>query len=203
MNNRMNILKYFKRDPKPSFNLNHPDIAPQVELAFEAAGVKYYRFKEEFRIPAGRYKYIHNALREMDLRMTQAKLLEYLAEFENCLNGTGKKKEVNLGRLWELVLNMKTRAKLPFDADTVKRFAAVTYFDETEDLSTYDRAYGQKKIALWEQHNVTDFFLTSPIGELLNLSDSSVKHLQEYLTTSMEILEELNSGLSKASPENS
>jgi hypothetical protein len=197
---RMNLFK--KKPAKPSFNVNHPDITPQVEVAFEAAGVKYYRFKEEFRIPAGRYKYIHNALREMDLRMTQAKLLEYVAEFENCLNGTGKKKEINLGRLWELVLNMKSRAKLPFDADTVKRFAAVTYFDDTEDLSTYDKAYGQRKIDLWDKHNVVDFFLTKPIGELLNLSNTSVEHLREYLTTSMEILEELNSGLLKASPEN-
>lgn len=199
----MNLKSFFKKEPKPTFNLNHPDLAPQVELAFEAAGKKYYRFKDEYQIPAGRYKYIHNALREMDLRMTQAKLMEYINEFEVCLNGTGKKKEINLGRLWELVLNMKTRAKLPFDADTVKRFAAVTYFDDSEDLSTYDRAYGQQKIDLWEKHNVTDFFLTSPIGELLQLSNSSQESLKEYLTMSMQILEELNSGLLNQSQESS
>lgn len=198
----MNLNIFKKKSPKPAFNLNHPDIAPQVELAFEAAGVRYYRFKEEFRIPAGRYKYIHNALREMDLRMSREKLLEYISEFERCLNGTGKKKEIEIGLLWQLVLNMKSRARLPFDADTVKRFAAVTYFDDTEDLSTYDRSYGQKKIELWEKNNVNDFFLTSPIGELLNLNSTSVEQLKDYLTTSMEILEELNSGLSKVSQEN-
>jgi hypothetical protein len=200
----MNLPSFLKKkSPKPSFNLNHPDIAPQVELAFEAAGVKYFRFKEEYRIPAGRYKYIHNALREMDLRMSREKLLEYISEFERCLNGTGKKKEIEIGLLWQLVLNMKSRARLPFDADTVKRFAAVTYFDDTEDISTYDKNYGQKKIEFWEQNNVNDFFLTSPIGELLNLNDSSLKHLQEYLTTSMEILQELNSDLLKVSQESS
>lgn len=196
-------LAFFNKDPKPTFNLNHPDLAHQVELAFEAAGKKYYRFKDEYQIPAGRYKYIHNALREMDLRMTQAKLMEYILEFEVCLNGTGKKKEINLGRLWELVLNMKTRAKLPFDADTVKRFAAVTYFDDTEDLSTYDKSYGQQKIDLWEKHDVNDFFLTSPIGELLQLNSISQESLKEYLMMSTQILEDLNSGLSNQSQESS
>jgi hypothetical protein len=199
----MNLKSFFKKEPKPTFNLNHPDLAPQVELAFEAAGKKYYRFKDEYQIPAGRYKYIHNALREMDLRMTQSKLMEYILEFEVCLNGTGKKKEINLGRLWELILNMKTRAKLPFDADTVKRFAAVTYFDDSEDLSTYDKAYGQQKIDLWEKYEVTDFFLTSPIGELLQLNSTSQESLKEYLTMSMQILEDLNSGLSNQSQESS
>lgn len=188
---------------KPDFNISHPDIAHMIEFAFEAGGKQYYRFKEEFRIPAGRYKYIYAYLRENDLRMSMENLREYVDAFKKVLSGGGKKNTISLEDLWKLVLNLESRINLGLDPEGIERLASVVYFDDTEDLSTFDKRHGADKIANWKQNNVTDFFLTKPIGDLLNLSDISLTSLQDYIKTSQEIIEELNSGLQKVSQENS
>lgn len=188
---------------KPDFNINHPDVAHMVEVAFEAAGKKYYRFKDEFRIPAGRYKYVYASLRENDLRMNIDTLRDYIDAFKKVLSGGGKKNSISLEDLWKLVLNLESRINLGLDPEGIERLASIVYFDDTEDLSTYDKKYGTDKISVWRQHNVSDFFLTKPIGDLLSLSDSSITSLMDYIKTNREIIEELNSGLLKVSQENS
>lgn len=191
------------KSANPEFNIHHPEIAHMVEPSFKAGDTQYYRFKEEYRIPAGRYKYIYASLRENDLRMSIENLREYVDAFKKVLSGGGKKNSISLEDLWKLVLNLESRINLGLDPDGIERLASIAHFDETEDLSTYDKRYGTEKIAHWKRHNVSDFFLTRPIGELLNLNDTSLTSLQDYIKTSREIIEELSSGLSKVSQENS
>lgn len=90
---------------KPEYNLHHPDYRMMVEPAFTAGGKQFYRFKDEYRMSTGRYKYYYAQLREIDLRMSLDKLQEFIKAFENCLNGVGKKKEINMGNLWQLINN--------------------------------------------------------------------------------------------------
>lgn len=195
-------MKFFQKKPKPEFNLKHPEIASLIEEAFKAGGVTYYRFKEEKLIPAGRYKYIYMHLKEVDLRMNIETLRAYISEFKTILNGSGAKKTIEIGKLWELIINMETRAKLAFEPASVERLAAVIYFDDTEDLSTYDRKYGQKKIDHWQKHEVVDFFLTKPIGELLGLKDISIPSLQDYITGATQVIADLTSAQQTLSSEN-
>lgn len=195
-----------KKKAKPEFNAEHPDIAPIIEEAFEAGGTTYHRFKEEKLIPTGRYKYIYMHLKEVDMRMNIETLRAYVKEFKNLLNGSGSKKIIEIGELWKLIINLESRVTLAFEPASVERLAAVIYFDDTEDLSTYDRKYGQKKIEHWKKHDVVDFFLTKPIGELLGLSGISITSLQDYiLPETLSIIEELTSTFDpqKSSSENS
>jgi hypothetical protein len=191
-----------KPKPRPEFTVNHPDYATMVEEAFTCGGKRFYRFKEEYRMPTGRYKYFYAFLREVDLRASLETLRGYIDEFKKVLNGGKGGKSINVGAIWELVLNLETRTKLAFEPMGVKNLAAVSYFDDTEDLTTFSTAYGKEKIKLWEDHNVLDFFLMKPIGELLNLNNTSIESLQEYLIQSDQILQDLNSGLLKVSEEN-
>src|SRR5690606_20864583 len=131
------------------------------------------------------------------------KLSQYTEAFEKILNGANPKKGINLGDLWKLVWNLKTIVALDFDPALVKKLASVTYFDETEDLTTYDIEYGKKKIALWEEHKVHDFFLMSPIGDLLGLKHISVESLEDFLRIRTEILQELDLNLQTVSKDNS
>lgn len=192
-----------KPKARPEFTLSHPDYAPMVEEAFTCGGKRFYRFKEEYRMSTGRYKYYYSTLRELELKLSLKNLQEYVDAFKLVLDGGSKKKSISLNDLNKLVINLESRIKLAFDTATVKKLAAVAYFDETEDLTTYIDKYGEQKIKLWEEHNVYDFFLTKPIGELFNLKSISVEYLQEHLKIQDGIIQDLNSSLQTVVEDNS
>lgn len=197
------IADLLKVTPSPAYTCTHPDFAPQVEEAFTCAGKRFYRFKEEVRMPAGRYKCYYAALREMDMHASIETLQKYVDAFENILNGANSKTSIRLGELWKLVWNLKTIIALGFEPNLVKNLAAVAYFDESEDLTTYDQKYGEAKVKLWEEHNIRDFFLTKPIGELSGLSSLSPESLEASLTERMEWLKELDLNLQTVLKDNS
>jgi hypothetical protein len=203
--------KFWKTKPKePPFNIHHPDLADKIEFAFECGPAlrkrKFYRMKSEvnetadFLLPTGRYKWIDAFLSEVNLRMTSGTLAAYLNEMEKALNGG--KGEVRLDKAFQIIFSMRTRLNLGFDPHLVKRLASVVYFDETEDLSDYNKDYCDRKIKFWEQHEVYDFFLTRPILELCNLSDSSVTRLKTYIPIAEQIIRDLTLEPEKASLEN-
>jgi hypothetical protein len=189
--------------PLPSYNLSHDDIKHKVEVAFEAAGRTYYRFIDDHQIPVGRYKYIYAILKEVDLRMNLETLQGYVKEMERILDGGKNKNQVSIGELWKIVLNLKSRLSLAFEPASVQRLASVLFFDETEDLRSYDRKYGQEKIDFWEKNNVLDFFLTMPIVELLGLKNISQTSLEEYIQEAQLILQDLTLDLQSPSLETS
>jgi len=184
------------------FNIYHPDLHGTTEVAFKAGGVTYYRFKDQYQIPAGRYKWVHAYLQESELHMTLDVLKDYVRAMKDTINGS-KKTGINLEMLFRYLLNMETRLELAFEPERIKRLATVVYFTDDEILSTYDPKLAQKKIDFWDNNNTLDFFLTRPIGELLRLNTSSLSHLETYLKQAQEILKELNSELQNLSEESS
>lgn len=191
------IVKLRPKYEPERFTLHHPSLAGQTELAFEAGLIKYYRFKDEYRMPIGRYKYVYKRFKEADLRMTRETMQEYLKQIEEALNGT--KKQINLSTAIRLIYNMKTWLTIPFEPEAVKRLAAVTFFTDDEDLSTFDEKKGQEKIDSWERNKVHDFFTTAPIGALLNVNSSLITSLEEYLTEATEITKALTLDLQEKS----
>lgn len=195
-----------KREPKPltnpSFNIHHEDLSHLIEKAFKSGPVQYYKFIDDKMLPAGRYKYIYAALKEADLRMTIETLQSFLDTLENILNGGAKKNNINVGEIWKIIINMKSRLALGFEPASVKRLAAVLYFDETEDLSTYSKSHGAKKVEHWEKYKTLDFFLTKPIIELFGLSNISITSLEESIQEREEIIQILTEDLQKVSSEN-
>jgi hypothetical protein len=192
-----------KPKPRPEFTLNHPDFAPMVEEAFVCAGKRFYRFKEEYRMSTGRYHYYYATLRELEMKMGLEKLKEYVEAFKKVLNGGGKKKSIELTDLHKLVINLETRIGLEFDPTIIKKLAAVAYFDDTEDITSYNDKYGKEKVKLWEEHNLYAFFLTKPIGELWSVNVTSADYLQEQCNQKQEIVRDLDLLLQQVSEVNS
>lgn len=183
---------------KPEFNINHPELADKIELAFTSGGRKYYRFISEYQMPTGRYKWVMNYLREVDLRMDLATMKAYMAEIIKCIDGS--KKQIDLINVFKVVTAIQSRLELAFEPETIKRLASVTYFDDSEDLSDFNMAKGEEKRKWWDKHNTLDFFLTSPIGELLGMKGISLESLQVYIQETTEILKELTSPAQQSSP---
>lgn len=197
------VFQILQPKAHPECTIHHPEFAPMIEEAFHVGTVKYYRFKEEYRQSTGRYKYYYDQLRIIEARVSLEKLQEFVKGFRAILEGGGKKREISIGDLWKLILNLESRMKLAFDESSVKRLAAIAYFDETEDLTSFDKKHADSKIKLWEEHNFYDFFLMRPIGELFNVSNSSIEPLMEYMTTARQILQDLDSDMSTVLAENS
>lgn len=190
----MNILNVFRKKKKdPVFNIHHPDIAGNIEFAFEAGPAfgkrKFYRAKEDYRLPYGRYKYIDAYLYEVELRMNLKTLEQYMESLEKHLDGS--KGSISISKAFEVIWAIRSRCKLAFEPETVKRLASVVYFDETEDLSDYSMDYGTEKVKFWERHGCYAFFLTSPIEELLNLKGTSETSLRTYIHQAEAVLKDL------------
>lgn len=181
------------------YNMHHPELANQVEFAFECKGKKYYRMAHEFRLPAGRYKFLDAYLREHEMRMTLPMLETYLDKIEAILNG--KAGTIKLSDIAVTVHNMRTHTKLAFLPETIYRLSSVTYFDDSEDLRDYDKTHGEKKIKDWLADGKLAFFLTRPIVELLNLEGISLERLQTYINQQEEIIKDLTSEVSTPSSE--
>lgn len=207
----MNFKNLFKRKPKePPFNIYHPDLADKIEFAFECGPAlnkrKFYRMKadadqtNEFRLPTGRYKWIDAFLAEVNLRMAMPVLRAYMEELKKHLNGG--KGEVRLDKAFQIIYAIETRLNLGFDPHLVKDLSSIVYFDETEDLSDYDKTYCDKKIKYWERYDCYDFFLTRPIAELCNLNGSSVAALKTYILTAEQIIKDLTLEPESPSSEN-
>jgi hypothetical protein len=196
------IEDILKPKARPEFTISHPDFAHMIEEAFTCGGRRFYRFKEEYRMATGRYKYYYATLREIDLRLSYDTLKKFIEAMKAVLNGGGKKAIVNQGDLWVPLINLESRLKLDFDPASVRKLASIAYFDETEDVTSYDEKYGQEKIKLWQEHNVHDFFLTRCIAELLSVNSISISTLDQHLKKMDEIVTESDLNLQKVLEDN-
>lgn len=185
----------------PVRNIRHEDYAPLIEKAFKSGTVQYYKFIDDKNLPAGRYKYVYAALKEADLRMTLETLQEFIKIIKTNLEGGIKKQSISMETIWRAVINMESRIALGFEPASVKRLASIIYFDETEDLTTYNRMHGLKKCEHWERNHTIDFFLTKPIVELFGLSGISITSLEGYIQEREEIIQLLTEDLRTLSSE--
>jgi hypothetical protein len=161
------MLNLFKRKPKEApFNIHHPDMADKIEFAFECGPTfgkrKFYRFKaadnesNEFDQRTGRYIWIEGYLRSSSRKMDDKTLLAFIDEIEK--NISGEQGKINLVKASVHLESMRALTKLQFEPELVKRLASVVFFDETEDLRTYSRQYGEEKIRFWEKYDTVMAF---------------------------------------------
>jgi hypothetical protein len=183
------IKKYFKRDQNKT-NLYHPDFEDQTEMAFEAGGKQYYRFGKETSMRWGRYMYLQTFLHEQSLRLDLPLLKRYMENIIKALT-PGKSGIVEIHKVYQIVSQVQSRCELAFEVETTYRLASILYFDDTEDLYSYDKAYNDKKISSWKEARTVDFFYTLPMTEFLNLNDLSPADLLTFMDRQREILEVL------------
>lgn len=201
----MNIFKFFKKkEPKPVFNIHHPEIAGNIEYAFSAGSLlnkrDYYRFKESHFMPVGRFKFAEAFLYEAELRMDLKTLNGYMDELAKNIDGS--KGQINIEKCFQVIWSIRSRCKLAFSPEIIERLASVVYFDDTEDLSDLDHDYAAKKVKFWKEQDCLSFFLTRPIIDLLNLQGYSETSLQTFIKEirrAQELIENLTLDTEKQS----
>lgn len=184
------MFEFLKKKSLQKNTIHDPEFEVFIEPAFKFLSTQYYRFKKDSDTPFGRYKWISTYLQEVDLRMDLKTLNAYIDDIEK--NISGEKGKINLGNVAITLHKMRSRTAMQFDVETAKKLASVIYFDETEDLTTYDREKGREKMAAWGKDTKTmDFFLTKPMRELLGLNDISETALADYISRQLEIIQAL------------
>lgn len=120
---------------------------------------------------------------------------KYLDAFSKAIDNILSKNPINVFEIKILNDNLKERRAMALPPSRiVEMMASVYYFDETENPYKYDRAYGQKKIALWrkgemgktittpdDKGETIDFFLSLPIGRFIPSFPSSSDSIRDYL----------------------
>jgi hypothetical protein len=184
----MKLNKFFKKKTGIT-NIHHQDFEDKTEWAFKLNGTQFHRFKKETSMPFGRYMYLQTFLYEQNLRIDVKMLNAYMEKLTKVLNGN--KGVIELGKAFQVIGQIQSRCELAFEVDTTYRLASVLYFDDTEDLYSYDKAYNDQKIAAWKEAKAVDFFYMMPMSEFLNLNDLSPADLVSYMDVQKTILEEL------------
>lgn len=187
----LKIKKFFKRNVNKT-NIYHPDFEDKIETSFVAGGKQYYRFTRESVMPWGRYMIMQDYLAAQALRLTPELLKKYMANLKKVLNGS--KGVIELGNAFKIVGQIESRLELAFETETTYKLASVLFFDDSEDLYKYDKAYNDKKIAAWKEAKSVDFFYTMPMSGFLGLSDSSPADLRTFMGAQKGIIEDLNFG---------
>ena len=177
-------MKKPKRRPvkpkiSPEFkNAHHPEFTGLIEESFKVRGITYYNFKSDTQVRTGRYIFVQNFLQEVYFRMDLDRLKMYISRVREEIDGS-KNGQINVGNACAFLDQMKNLTELAFEPDTVYRLASVIFFDDTEDVTKWDKAHNDKKIAAWKEEGTLDFFYKRPFTALMRLKDISETDLRD------------------------
>lgn len=187
------------------FNLYHPELADKVEYSFTAGGIKYYSFKKDAEVRAGRYIIIANMLQEVNFKMDPEMLKTYIKQIRSEIDGS--KGQINIGNALEFLGHMRELTNLSFESETIYRLASAVYFDDTERLNEWDPKHNEQKIRGWREDGTLDFFYMRPFSELIGLKGISQEDLRDSLEKSAKLKDEyrrvLNSAIQEADSKSS
>lgn len=168
------------------FNIHHPEYHGAIEEAFIANGVQYYCFKKDTAVRYGRYIFMQTFLQETNLRMTLEQAKKDNATMASWLDGS--RGTINIGKVQEILTIQRQQYDLSFEPDTVFRLASCLYFDETEDLRTWDKVHNEEKIKRWKESHTVDFFFHGLFQDLTSLKGLSKTVLVNYLDKAPQTL---------------
>jgi len=163
---------------------NHPAFAlgalipnPEVEPAFVAGGVVYYRFKDSFDVPSHRAAAMTQAARELSMGVTKEELEVFLQLCKDFADGKVKTSD------FVLRTNvMADKVKWAVEPLALMRLAAATFFDEHESPYYHSEKYAEKKMERWAKLAHENFFLAWPIGKWTLFGDEWKEFFPSYLT---------------------
>jgi hypothetical protein len=154
-----------------------PDQKHVIEFAFDIAGVGYYRFNDVFSLPYERGLMAIAIYEETRMKCSREYLLQHVQAMESILH----EKSIDVFKINQLNEQLRERLTLSLDVDLLYKLASVVFFDKKENPCLYDADYNLQKIAFWQQHKgVKDFFLQTPVQELMPFLQSSDFDLESY-----------------------
>ncbi len=174
----------FKRWIKDKFKSFPKDIQYPIEEAFSIDGRTFYRFKDYFNIPYERGLKTITFYEEVRMKITY----EYMQQHVEAVDKVLKSQKIDVYKLKNLNDILKERLTWYVDTDILYKLASIVFFEKSEDPRTYDFKYNAEKIEFWKKHSsVTDFFLQTPLLELMPF----IAELEQNLATYSAITKEL------------
>lgn len=164
------------------------EVKDSIELAFKIGARKYYCFKRDTVMRYGRYIVLQAFLQEYYLRTDLATLKSDIQKLQQWLNPDKASARIEMGKALELLSIMEQRANIAFEPDTVYRLASCIYFEENENVVSYDKTFNDQKIARWKKEATVDFFYHWLFKELTHLTVTSRTDLENYLRLVPQLL---------------
>lgn len=157
----------------------HPDFKKAIEYVFTIEGEDYYAFRTIADAPKGRYLKSSEFMAELEMRITRDMLIAYCEKMEELIN------EGNFGKVAAIVEEIKYRAEVMIETETMYRLASSVFFTLDEDLTTYDYDYNNEKIVKFKKYKkINDFFLKEPVKRFIPLPGISDGDLENFLKLS-------------------
>jgi len=151
----------------------------QIVEAFKWDGVQYYQFKDINTLMSGRAFTALDFYNEFSMKCDREFLQAHTTAIENILNS----KQINITDIAILNKQVKERLDMILIPDQVLKIASVVYFDKTESPYGYDHGYNHDKIKAWKgSEKVLDFFLQTPVRNLIPAINLSKSDLETYIT---------------------
>lgn len=120
----------------------------------------YYKFVNVADMPRGRFVHYLNLTERLKMNIDEADLIQYLDQMKKAIESKDQGKYFTLDfMLRDLVQNCSP-------IETYYWMAALYYFDEEEDLKTFDYDYNLRKVAYFKSLPNTAFFLARLIESL-------------------------------------
>lgn len=178
------MIRLWKRNKFPE--IKHP-----ISKAFTCGGVDYFQFDNAFNLPYYRGIKAVTYFEEVRMKCTYEFLRDHQKAIKNLLTGN----KIDIFQINALNEQLGQRLSMVYDEDILYKFAAVWYFDSSEDPAGYDFKYAKKKIDHWKKHmEAHEFFFQQPIQKLLPFLRDYEDVFQDY----SKVVEKINATHSAA-----
>lgn len=163
----------------------------KVVPAFRLNGVDYFMFESPMQVPSGRQLAALALYEEMNMRIDREYMEKHTAAMDKVLSDPRK---INIGVIAQLNQHLKERLELLPLQEQVLKFATVIFFTEEESLFGYDYEYNKKKLERWKRElkgnkNLLDFFLSTPLAQLIPSLNTVATTSETYLGIQQRINE--------------
>jgi hypothetical protein len=163
-------------NPKQYF----PNEKYMIIYAFTIGDRHYFRFDDPMNTPYDRALKCLVYWKELDMNCDRAFIKAHTEAIDNMLL-KGKFTIKDLLTIKTLNDQMKQRLELPKEPDLLYKLASVVFFDQFENPIVYEFKYGESKIRHWKKETeLTDFFLSRPLRELIPYLENYGENLQMY-----------------------
>lgn len=155
----------------------------KIEFVFASGGVNYFRIVSPLNLPYERFYAALDIYDELEFGLNPGVLMKSIQALQAiCTNPKIKTIEKMKMEVGILAHGIQERINIHHQLSTHMKLATVRYFDETENIFTYDHAYNQKKIQHWaSNHDVQDFFFMQPIQNFVPDLTGFQENLATYL----------------------
>lgn len=173
--------RMFKRKLKPYLVESKYRVVP----AFSIGNKDYWMFDSTTEVPTGRFFAAMGVYYEMEMNCDKKYIQDHCDAVDKIISDP---KKISIKNLALLNNYLRERTEMMPYPEFIYKLASVIFFDDTESLYAYDYEYNKGKIERWKAAGGTlDFFLATPLKELVPSLKLPKKDTQTYLMVSEQV----------------